>query len=153
MTSLGVAPATSSRVPVPVRKRELLWSDGVIEMKVPADARYGEFKNKKEGDVLPFLKFARSIKGGMINFFVHDNLKCHEQKIRAEVQVWRKEHEDGRTFLYVDLLPTKAAVTHRLVVVSTMPGMQSVWPKGSMLFETPTPLYGAIVLLAPDQKM
>ena len=156
MANIGVAPAATSspkRAPVPVKKRELLWSGGTVEIKVPVDARYGEFKDGK-GNTLPFLKFARSVKGGMINFFVHNHkLECRGRKIKAEVQVWRKEFEDGREFLYIDLRPVlqDTPFTHRLVVMSGAPG---TWlSQDGAVFETPWPLQAAIILTAPGKKI
>src|SRR3989344_4217751 len=146
-TNLDVASATSSkRQPVAVLKRELLWQGGIIEIKIPAVCRDGAFEDIK------FIQFARFVKGGVVNFFVHnDNPTQHCGKIiTASVQVFRKEHADGRSFLYVDLLPTTAQATHRLTVMDAIPGVTSWTPFATVLL-TPAPLQGAVVIVGRDE--
>src|SRR3989344_2151247 len=89
------------RQPVAVLKRELLWEGGIIEIKIPAICREGAFEERK------FIQFAKFVKGGVVNFFVHDDNPTQHcgKTITASVQVFRKEHADGRSFLYVDLKP------------------------------------------------
>ena len=158
MPSLDAAPqaASSPRIPGKIVKRELLWSGGVIQVKVPVESATGCFKQGEKE--IRFLRFARHVKGGVVNFFVHDagDLELFlGQKITAEVRVYRKDYEDGRKFLYIDLLRVVAPqrVTHRLAVMPGTPGMQVPRPEGSVVFETPLPLHGAIVIAAPDQNM
>ena len=100
------------RQPVAVLKRELLWEGGIIEIKIPAICREGAFEERK------FIQFAKFVKGGVVNFFVHDDNPTQHcgKTITASVQVFRKEHADGRSFLYVDLQPITKPATHRLVV-------------------------------------
>ena len=140
MTNLDVASATSSkRQPVAVLKRELLWKGGIIEIKIPAVCREGTFEDIK------FIQFARFVKGGVVNFFVHDDNPAQHcgKTITASVQVFRKEHADGRAFLYVDLRPITKPATHRLVV---NPQVSIVYPALCVVLKTPSPLHGEIVI-------
>ena len=140
MTNLDVASATSSkRQPVAVLKRELLWDGGIIEIKIPAVCREGAFEDIK------FIQFARFVKGGVVNFFVHSQkptMYCGKT-ITASVQVFRKERADGRAFLYVDLRPITKPATHRLVV---NPQVSIVYPALCVVLKTPSPLHGEIVI-------
>lgn len=131
-------PKIQVRQPVAVFKRELLWKGGIIEIKVPVVCREGAFED------IRFVQFIRQVKGGVVNFFVHnDNPTRHCGKtITASVQVFRKDHADGRSFIYVDLLPTTAPATHRLVVEP-----RHVFDiKDAVVFQTPTPLQGTVVI-------
>jgi hypothetical protein len=146
------AQATSTRAPIAVTNRELLWSGGVIEISVPADAaerRYTEME-----DDVHYLQFSRNIKGGVVNCFVHTNdTSFLGKKITAEIAVMRKTLVDGRTYLYIDLRPVERTtiITHRLAIVANEPGMWS--GNDWVMFETPSPLRGAIILSAPDAKI
>src|SRR3990167_7062365 len=105
-------PKIQVRQPVAVLKRELLWSGGIIEIKIPAVCREGAFEDIK------FIQLARFVKGGVVNFFVHNQkptLYCGKT-ITASVEVLCKKYADGRAFLYVDLRPITKPATHRLVV-------------------------------------
>ena len=131
-------PKIQVRQPVAVLKRELLWSGGIIEIKIPAVCREAAFENIK------FIQFARTVKGGFLNFFLHsqDPTRHCGKTITTSVQVFCKEHADGRSFIYVDLLPTTAPATHRLVVEP-----RHVFDiKDAAVFQTPTPLQGTIVI-------
>ncbi len=138
--------------PSPVVKRELLWSGGVIQIKVPATARKMRLQTPS-GEVC-YLQFPQLIRGGVVNIHVHaDKLDDYlGKKIITEVCVFRKEHENGRSFLYVDMYPMKddTQVTNRLAVMQMVPGTQ--FTEGALVFETPAPLQGAIVIVGDDQK-
>ncbi len=139
MTNLGVASATSSkRMPVAVLKRELLWEGGIIEIKIPSVCREGSFENLK------FIQFARFVRGGVVNLFLHDDNPTQHcgKTITASVQVYSKEHADGRSFLYIDLRQVTKPATHRLVVEP-----QHVFDaKDAAVYRTPAPLQGTIVI-------
>ena len=140
-------PRVQVRQPVAVLKRETLWEGGIIEIKIPAVCREGALENIK------FIQFPRLVKGGVINFFVHDDNPAQHcgKTITASAQVFRKEHADGRSFLYVDLRPTTAPATHRLTVMDAIPGVTG-WAPAATVFLTPTPLQGAVVIVGRDEK-
>lgn len=136
-------PKIQVRQPVAVFKRELLWKGGIIEKKIPAVCREGAFENIK------FIQFAWFVKGGVVNFFVHDDdpTRHCRKTITASVEVFRKEHADGRSFLYVDLRPIIKPATHRLVVEP-----RHVFDiRDAVVFQTPTPLQGTIVIKELEQ--
>ena len=131
-------PRVQVRQPVDVLKRELLWDGGIIEIKIPAVCREGAFENIK------FIQFIRQVKGGVINLFVHDDNPAQHcgKTITASVQVFRKEHADGRSFLYVDLRPITKPATHRLVVEPRL-----VYDlKNAIVYHTALPLQGTVVI-------
>ena len=140
-------PKIQVRQPVAVLKRELLWEGGIIEVKIPAVCREGAFENIK------FIQFPRLVKGGVVNVFLHshDTAKYCGKTVTASAQVFRKEHAAGRSFLYVDLLPTTAPATHRLTVMDATPGVTS-WAPAATVFLTPPPLQGAVVIVGRDEK-
>lgn len=116
MSSIDVAPDVTSpstaRTPRKVISRDLLWDKGTISIVVPTTAREGEFSD--ESVSLKFLQFTRNIKNGVVNLFVHgDDLKSLRGKeIVAHVNLYRKCMDDGKSYLYVDLIPTNGAATH-----------------------------------------
>jgi hypothetical protein len=117
MTSIDVAqdatsPSTAERKPRAVLARELLWDKGTISIVVPTTARDGEFP--LEDKTLLFLQFTRNIKNGVVNLFVHgDDLDALRGKeIVAHVNLFRKCMDDGKSYLYVDLIPTSGPATH-----------------------------------------
>ncbi len=129
---LEVAEVVTERAPV----RTLLWSGGVVEIKVSGDAETREVTTR-EGEELRYLRFQRGIRGGHINCFLHTkNAALRGTRITARVEVWQKELEDGRRFLYLDFRQTRDAVTHRLVVMPGKPDEATI-PEGSLGFETP----------------
>ena len=140
-------PKIQVRQPVAVLKRELLWSGGIIEIKIPPVCRGGAFEDIK------FIQLARFVKGGVVNFFVHSQkptLYCGKT-FTASVEVFCKKHADGRSFLYVDLKPTTAQATHRLTVMDAIPGVTSWAPFATVLL-TPAPLQGAVVIVGHGEK-
>ena len=141
MTNLDVASATSSkRQPVAVLKRELLWDGGIIEIKIPAVCREGAFEDIK------FIQFARFVKGGVVNFFVHNQkptLYCGKT-ITASVEVLCKKYADGRAFLYVDLRPITKPATHRLVVEPRL--VFDLRNDTLYHMHTPAPLQGTVII-------
>lgn len=150
MSSIEVANrATSTRVAVV--SREPLWSGGIIAISVPIDASHGVYRNEETGEEINYLKFRRYIKGGVVNCFVHtDDLSYFGRKIVAEITVMRKTLIDERRYLYIDLRPVAEAttITRRLAIMTIELGMQL--DDGWIVFETPAPLHGAIILTAPD---
>src|SRR3989344_3129266 len=119
LPSIGAAPAASS--PVAVLDRKMLWKGGIIGMTVPSTAEEGEYPS--DAGPQKFVRFAQNVKGGVVNFFVHDDEPTMflGKKIIAEVEIWEKTLADGRKFLYVDLDLTSIDVifvTHRLAVMS-----------------------------------
>lgn len=152
MSSIDVAQeATSARPRVAVVGREMLWTGGIVEMKVPADATEGVYNG--DGEEIHYLTFDCGVKGGVVKCFVHtDDPSCCGRKIKAEIMVMSKTLADERTYLYVDLRPVMDTVllTHRLAIMPNEPGM---WANYELRFETPHPLRGAIILAAPDAKI
>ena len=128
------------RQPVAVLKRELLWEGGIIEIKIPAICREGAFEERK------FIQFAKFVKGGVVNFFVHDDNPTQHccKTITASVEVFRKEHADGRSFIYVDLQPITKPVTHRLVVEPRL--VFDLRNDTLYHMHTPAPLQGTVII-------
>ncbi|MCX6820199.1 MAG: hypothetical protein NT019_02900 [Candidatus Adlerbacteria bacterium] len=160
MTCLNaVAPtATASpRIPVPVLKRELLHEgSSVVQIHVPLEARRSTVEDA--GRTIHFLQFKHNVHGGILNFFVHGETaeeleRYYGDMVVARAKVWQKDMEDGRKFVYVDLLPTSMhiAATHAIFVLygfgekakSQIPYAEADWTT----FKTPGHLKGAVVLV------
>jgi hypothetical protein len=150
MFSLGEsAPeATSTPTQRKVVSRTLVWSGGVVEMEIPKECRSGSYD---EGDKkVDFIQFAKKVKTqgfrtGRVNVFVRapNPEQYAGTTIKASVEIYCKEFDEGSKFLHVDLVPTDAVVTHWLTVEKdsrtyTAPCIES--------FRTPAPLDGKIVL-------
>ena len=152
LPSIGAAPAASS--PVAVLDRKMLWKGGIIGMTVPSTAEEGEYPS--EAGPQKFVRFAQNVKGGVVNFFVHDAepTRFCGTRIVAEVEIWEKVLADGRKFLYVDLDPTSHAmpVMHRIAVMSVKKKDVLV-QKGFVTCETSAPLVGVIVIAPIESKI
>lgn len=152
MSSIGAAIAASTTVPAPIKSRETLWTGGIVKMKVPSFINDGVYDNGEEE--LSYLHFFRPIRGGGVNMFVHsDDTRLVNTTIRASVTVIKKIFTDGREYLHIDLkpVPDDTPVTHRL---SIMNKGQGSWDDGShLIFETPPPLSGLIILSPPTAKI
>lgn len=98
----------------------------VIEIAVPKKAKRRTFPNGEEGEN-SYLHFPFHIKGGMMNLHVRCNDELQGQTIRAMVQVVRKEMSDGREFVYVDLFPVDAPLTHCWHIFASDQEPQSDW--------------------------
>ncbi len=137
--------ASTSNVPVPVITREVLYEGAIVKTKVPADARFGSY-TKGDEKVL-FVQFCYNIRGGVVNIFVHtDDYTVRGKKIVASAAILKKILEDGREYLYVDLVPVvgDTQVTHRLAVMGKI---DNSWGgDGHLIFKTPAPLEGFIIL-------
>jgi hypothetical protein len=104
MSSFGAATAASAHVPAQVIKRETLHTGSIVRIRVSVDASDGSYPNGDEE--IPFLQFCRSIRGGRVNFFVHTkDFAVRGKKITALASVHKKTLDDGREYLYVDLVP------------------------------------------------
>lgn len=151
LPSIGAAPAASS--PVAVLERKMLWNGGIITIAVPATAEEGEYPS--DAGPNKFVRFAQNVKGGVVNFFVHDTepTRLCGTRITAEVEVWQKTLADGREFLYVDLDPTSNAmpVMHRLAVMSCK--ASDIDGSGLTVFKTPEPLQGVVVVAPAESKI
>lgn len=151
MSSFGAAQAASAYVPVPVIARETLHTGSIVKMKVPIGATEGTYPNGDEE--VPFLQFSHTVRGGRVNFFVHTSDSALLGKtITASASVLKKTFEDGREYLYVDLVPvTDMPVTHRLAVMNDVDGS---WDNDDhLIFRTPEPLSGVIIFAPPDAKV
>ena len=124
-------------------------------MTVPSTAEEGEYPS--DAGPQKFVRFAQNVKGGVVNFFVHDDepTRFLGKKIIAEVEIWEKTLADGRKFLYVDLDLTSIDVifvTHRLAVMS-MKKKDVLVQKGFVTCETSAPLVGVIVIAPIESKI
>ncbi len=146
-------PKIRVRQPVAVLKRELLWKGSVVVVKVPKDARVTQVSNPV-GD-LSYAQFPQLVRGGVVNMHIHTGTPADliGKTIKASVEVYKKEHADGREFIYVDFHPIAddTPVTHRLAVMQMIPGITR-FAKEALVFETPAPLQGAVVIINHDQK-
>ncbi|MEI6863893.1 MAG: hypothetical protein WCK46_00765 [Candidatus Adlerbacteria bacterium] len=159
MTGLNAAApteASSPRVPVPVLDRKLLHEGSVVQVAVPLEARRSTVEDA--GRTIHFLQFKHNVHGGILNFFVHgetaEELEAYYgDTIVARAKIWQKDMEDGRKFVYVDLLPTSMhiAATHAIFVLygfndkakRLIPYAEADWTT----FKTPGHLKGAVVLV------
>ncbi|HYF29473.1 MAG TPA: hypothetical protein VEA36_03875 [Candidatus Paceibacterota bacterium] len=151
MSSIGVAaPATSAIVPaVPVVARNVIRDAGdIVSVRIPADARQGCYEG--DGLVIPYFRYSPTVPGGCVHCFVHtDDESLRGRSLRAQATIMEKVLADGRRYYYVDLLPVQAEVppTHRLVIT----GCALV--EDGLIFATPAPIYGMIMLTAPSAKL
>ncbi len=83
----------------------------VIEIAVSKKAKRHTFPGGVEGEN-SYLHFMYNTKGGLINLHVRSSDELQGQTIRAHFQVVKKVMSDGREFVYIDLFPTDAPVTH-----------------------------------------
>jgi hypothetical protein len=122
-----------------------------VSVAVPVGAREGSFPTPN-GDA-KYLQFARNVKGGVVNIFVHgDGInQFRGEQIIAEAQVMEKTLQDGRVFIYIDLLPQREDVkaTHKLVVMSAADVIAA--PERSVSFMTPRPMEGVVILAPLDE--
>ncbi len=147
------APA-SHRDSTPTMKREVLLEVGTISIRVPVDAREGEAP-LPEG-AMKYVQFAQCVRGGMVNFFVHgaNPARFREKRIIAKTTILKKTLPNGQEYLHVDLLPIDdqaSRPTHRLAVMSG--GREIAEREGQILFLTPKPLGGVIVLAPVGSKI
>ena len=156
LPSIDVASKATSLpfVPVEVLDRKLLWEGGIISIAVPETAKEGSYPS--DAGPQKFVKFAHNVKGGVVNFFVHDEepTRLLGKKITAEVEIWEKTLADGRKFLYVDLDPTSDTmpIMNRISVMSVKK-KDVAMQEGFAAFETPAPLIGVIVVAPVESKI
>jgi hypothetical protein len=149
MSNIGVACATSTHASTEVVRRTTLFLGAVVELTVPLTARKGCTIDES----IPYLQFARTVKGGLINCFVHtDDESLRGMTILAEVRVMKKSFADGREYLHLDYIPKSSAnePTHRLI---TTHASEYEAVEGWQVFKTPQPLCGMIILMPPDGKL
>ena len=145
-----VVQKVTAKKPFEVIERKILWSGGIIKIKVPAGALKLTYSSPA-GDVR-YLQFAYPIKKGqLINLFVLSDIDCRGKDIIAETTVMQKRLSDDRQFLYVDLKPVTEyrEITHRLVVLKDDATTKPDW----IIFDTPPPMNGLVVLIPPDEKI
>ena len=133
--------------------RQLLWggSGALFSVKIPETAEYKVGINGGND----YLHFFRPVKGGVVNVHVYHPNNPRQflgEKVICTMQIWMKDYEDGREYLYVDffILPRETEAgsfpSHEWRVVQ---GRDPIAPKGMMNvyhFPTPEPLDGAIVV-------
>jgi hypothetical protein len=149
MSNISVACATSTHASTEVVGRTTLSLGAVVELVVPSTARKGYTQDES----IPYLQFARTVKGGLINCFVHtDDESLRGMTILAEVKVMQKSFADGREYLYLDYIPKNSSnePTHRLI---TTDAIKYEVVEGWQVFKTPQPLRGMIILMPPDGKL
>ncbi len=153
--AVATGPSFTITKPGVVAERKIIWDEGVVQMDIPLESRLGEYN--LEGSLIYYLQFAKTVRGGLVNIFVHgDNLNQYRgDTITAAVQIFLKHFVDGREFLYIDLHPLQApaVVTHRLAIVSSELDMVQGDYEEQLVFETPAPLRGAIVVGPPTMKL
>lgn len=153
MSSMQSAPADSAyplREPSedPVVSRDIVWTGkAVFTISVPKDARSEQF-TAEDGSQVSHLRFAQSVPGGVVNFFLPttDFAECRGRKVRAEAMVMKKTLASGKQFLYIDLrlVPYTDLPTHRITAMPSMPGMWDRLPH--TVIETPAPMQGAVII-------
>ncbi len=113
-----------------VASREILH-DGikfgtVIEVAVPKEAKRKTFPGGAEGENT-YLHFMQNVKDGMVNLHVRSSDELQGQTIRAHIQVVQKVMSDGREFVYIDIFPTDAPVTHWWHIIGSDKEPLSEW--------------------------
>ncbi|HEY0010477.1 MAG TPA: hypothetical protein VGB97_01015 [Candidatus Paceibacterota bacterium] len=153
MSSFGAAYAASTDyIPVPVIARETLHTGPVVKVKVPVGANDGAYPDGDE--MVPFMAFHHNVPGGFVKFFVHSgDAALRGKTITASASVHRKQLQDDRLYLYVDLHPVDAdtPVTHRLAVLPKGPGSWDALDHTK--FETPAPINGLVIFAPPEAKL
>jgi hypothetical protein len=155
MTSLDVASLAASspaaRVPGTITGRKVLWTGGIIEITVPKVVRAGMFLDNDKDIEIPFIQFARTVKGGMVNLFIHtDTPDAYAGKtIHANLKIHQKDYEDGRSFINIDLEPVEGPPTKRLLIEDRT---RLSAPDDSVVFDTPAPLLARIIIAPPQLK-
>lgn len=140
---------TAHPLPQPAT-RTLLWSGGIVELKIPSTIKTTAID--LDGRSLSFAQFARNIRGGVVNIFVHTDEPATYagRRIAGEVEVWKKVLADGRSFIYIDIkpvdrVPALCIATHRLIVEQKLD--LSVHPNEVVFsVQTPSPLEGIVVI-------
>ncbi len=152
MSSLDAVPTASAHIHVPGIVRETLHTGPIVRMKVPAGANGGSYV--KDDEEIPFLQFCQNIRGGVVNFFVHtSDCRLLGKVVTATASVLQKTLQDGRQYLYVDLVPIAddTPVTHRLAVMNDIDGSWN--NEDHLVFPTPEPLAGIIIFAPPGAKV
>ncbi len=155
MLSIDAAHAASTRAAV--TERVCLWSGGIVRTRIPQGAKIGAYEDGET--CILFLMFPLTVRGGRVNCFAHINTHLSQDAlasktiITAQLHVMKKTLEDGREYLYLDFIPVESStpVTHRVVTESSIDG--SILPGDSVVFETPPPLNGRIIILPPRMKV
>lgn len=132
----------------PTIARDIIWNGGVAKVLVARDAAAGAFAEFK------YFRFNRGFKGGMVSFFVHsENPEIIGREITVSVQLMQRTLQDGRKYLYVDLKPTRDVATLRIMVADSQQKRRIKIPEGSLVFDMPAPLAGAVMFLPIDAKI
>jgi hypothetical protein len=99
----------------------------VIEINVPLKAKQLRFPGQNEEIGGTYLHFNYPVKGGIVNFHIKTDQEFQGQTVRAYLQIVQKTMDDGREFLYVDLIPVDLPVTRKLHVLGTEHESRAGW--------------------------
>lgn len=141
MPAVATAQKPTHKEPRQVTHRKTHLKGTVVSIVVPKASwcRPGEFEGQR------FIQFARPVHGGLVNIFVKSDRpeQYSGKELSAEVEVIEKFFDDGKSYLLVDLVPSKAAATHRLIINNGLPLKAS---EGTSVFDCPAPLKGQVVI-------
>lgn len=138
---------TNAKPKVTIADRSLLWEGAIIEYEVPPDTIAREFNTSALS--IRYLETCVNVVRGGVFIYIHlpDATELRGKKITAVASVHKKTLSNKREYLHVDLRPTEANVTHRLVITAKADEFRR--EVGWEVFETPSPLSGAIVFMSP----
>ena len=132
--------------------REVVRDCGdIVEIRIGKASHPGQFVGDS---TIEYLRFSRTCRGGWVDFFLHssDTSLCG-RTVKARVVVMRRRLEDGRAFLYVDLIPVDASkrVNCKLALVDRGFGTwtRTKWPQ----FDTTDPIHGTIILAPANAEV
>jgi hypothetical protein len=93
---------------VDVVEREVIMRNVICSLPIPKTNPH------QAADGTRYEHFGIPVTGGYINFHLFDRAKCVRKgkRLWVECVVWVKRLSDGRSYLNVDLYPTKQVVTH-----------------------------------------
>ena len=154
----NVAVTVKSDLPSPansVINRELKWEGGTVSINIPMNATIGSYHSPSGAK--HFLKFKKNARGGVVNIHYHGGMLAsfRGKKVLAHLQVWLKTLDDGQEFLYIDLHPVSdqsAPPTKRLAVM-VFEACEIEGDKNFIIFKTPAPLIGTIVIAPVKSKI
>jgi len=108
-----------------VRGRVEICGGYTISIKVPTGAKKQSYS--EAGKLVPYLQFAHSAKGGLVNYFLHGDEEALDAAIGKPLTViatiYEKTLVNGRIYTYVDLelAPEDMVVSRRLVISNMSP--------------------------------
>jgi hypothetical protein len=104
---------------------------------------------------VPYEQFGLPVRGGYINchLFAGKNYQLHGDRLWVETQVWSKTMTDGAMYLYLDLYPTQAQLTHERKVYMSPDEVPPALPPDSFRFDCYGDVQGVLVFTPRQSYM